>query len=279
MKLVKSVLVTMLLGIMAIQMAQANSNEELFRHIRNGNLTGVKYSILKGGADINARNDRGKTALYEAINTRHGEIAEWLIEKGADVNESTPLILMVTRGDIEGVKYLISKGADVNIDTPLYYALEYCKELYYSGIGDKVFVERCGGLVKSLVENGADVNVKTNGITLLEKAIHLEIVKILVEKGADINVKDEYGDTLLMKFLDPDIIKYLIEKGLDVNAKNKDGQTPLMYAVASGSQLVAEYLVAKGADINAKDKAGNTALNYARSSIMETFIMNLELGE
>lgn len=41
---------------------------------------------MKGGADINARNNSNQTALYVAINTGRKEIAKWLIEKGADVN-------------------------------------------------------------------------------------------------------------------------------------------------------------------------------------------------
>lgn len=86
MKLVKSIFVAMILGVMAFQVAWASNNEELFYQIKRDNLTGVKYSILKGGADINARNNSNQTALYVAIDTGRKEIAKWLIENGADVN-------------------------------------------------------------------------------------------------------------------------------------------------------------------------------------------------
>lgn len=285
MKLVKSILVAMLLGTMAIQMAWASSDDKgLFHYVQINDLTQVKYLILKGGVDINIRNRSDKTALYVAIDTGRKEIAKWLIEKGADVNAKnydgiTPFILVVERGAIEDVKYLISKGADVNIKTkngrtPLDYALEYCNHIFK-------YSEHCGNLVKSLVENGAEVNVITDGRTYLEKTDYLEIVKYLVVKGANINVKDKYGNTLLMRIDSPNIVKYLIEKGLDVNAKNNDGYTPLMHAAYMGNIWVVEYLVEKGADVNAKDKAGKTALDYAshNSSRAKDFLMKLELGE
>lgn len=74
---------------------------------------------MKGGADINARNNSNQTALYVAINTGRKEIAKWLIEKGADVNAKnnngyTPLMNAARHGSILTVEYLVEKGADVN---------------------------------------------------------------------------------------------------------------------------------------------------------------------
>ncbi|MCX6771533.1 MAG: ankyrin repeat domain-containing protein [Candidatus Micrarchaeota archaeon] len=67
-------------------------------------------------------------------------------------------------------------------------------------------------LVKSLVENGADVNSKGPGdATPLHDAVTMSHAKV---KGADYE----------------GIVCFLIEKGADVNAKNKMGYLPLDFA-------------------------------------------------
>ena len=50
-----------------------------------GNIEAVKQH-LAAGADVNAKDDWGKTPLYVAALGGHKEIAELLIAKGADVN-------------------------------------------------------------------------------------------------------------------------------------------------------------------------------------------------
>ena len=57
-------------------------------------------------------------------------------------------------------------------------------------------------MVKFLIENGADINIKNNnGDTVLHEAVlikdNLEVVKLLIENGADINIKNNNGDTVL----------------------------------------------------------------------------------
>jgi ankyrin repeat protein len=42
--------------------------------------------ILDRGADINAKDDEGKTALMFALESKNQYIAEYLLEQGADVS-------------------------------------------------------------------------------------------------------------------------------------------------------------------------------------------------
>jgi uncharacterized protein len=82
-----------------------------------------------------------------------------------------------------------------------------------------------------------------------------ERVKSLLEQGADVNAKDEYGHTVLMnatgpksgnfddtdvkddgrgKPANPEVVKLLLDRGADVNAMTETGFTILMYAAETG---------------------------------------------
>ncbi len=63
MKLVKSVLVAMLLGIMAIQSMWADINEDFLNEVKSCKLDKVKQ-LVRLGADVNA--DNSKSLVYVA---------------------------------------------------------------------------------------------------------------------------------------------------------------------------------------------------------------------
>ncbi len=75
--------------------------------------------FIKAGTDVNAKDDKGHTALIVASIRGHTDVVRLLIEKGADVNAKenngiTALMQASGKGWIEIVKLLIEKGADVN---------------------------------------------------------------------------------------------------------------------------------------------------------------------
>ena len=86
---------------------------------RYGNIEAVKQHVA-AGTDINAHGGKyDGTALHEAARSGRKEIAELLIDKGAEVNAQgqymgTPLHYAIGEGHKEIAELLIAKGADVN---------------------------------------------------------------------------------------------------------------------------------------------------------------------
>ncbi len=161
--------------------------ERLVNAARYSDIETVK-SELVNGADINAKNNNGDSALIWACANVCTEIVELLLVNGADVNTKdrnyrSALMWATNHGHTKIVEMLLAKGADVNAkdvndETALMWATNH---------GHTKIVEL-------LIARGADVNVKNkNGETALTAAItfgQVEIVKLLLANGADTSVED-----------------------------------------------------------------------------------------
>ncbi len=91
------------------------------------------------------------------------------------------------------------------------------------------------------------------------------LIKRLLDEGADINAKDE-GLTLLMKAATEGYVrtaKLLVDKGADIDVKTNEGNTALMYAAMAGYAKIAELLINAGVNVKAKNNMGWTAEMYA----------------
>ena len=252
----------------------------LIAAIKNNETFEALCSLTKGGADINARDYYGWTALIEAAyRNENPQNSRALIEAGADVNAKnsdgwTALMQVAFHNKYpEILRVLIEAGADVNAknnngETALMMVAENnCK--FLRNIDLKI--------LRNLIEAGADVNAKNNsGWTALMKAASNEspkIFRVLIEAGADVNAKGTDGFTALMIATNGalgnanhEIPRLLIEMGADVNAKDNIGCTALMNAVLFGASLRnLRLLIEAGADVNVKDNYGWTALMTAAS--------------
>jgi ankyrin repeat protein/beta-lactamase regulating signal transducer with metallopeptidase domain len=204
-----------------------------------GNVEQVK-SLIDKGADINTKNEVGRTPLHEAAYYSQREVAKVLIAKGANVNATdssgkTPLYEGV-RGTRYVCELLIANGARVNArdnsgNTPLHYAAGR----WYVG----------KDLLELLVVNGADVNARN-------------------DRGeAPLHLATPWRNTLTQ--LRDLAATFLLANGSEVNARDNSGRTPLHFAAGSGNEKVVKLLLAKGADIKAKAANDATALHWAAS--------------
>jgi eukaryotic-like serine/threonine-protein kinase len=91
-------------GRLPLQVAVQNGNREMFD------------LLLRRGAHVNGRPEQAGPLHYAIFAQRH-EFLRWLVEKGANVNArdntgDTALSLAAKRGDVESLRYLLAHGAD-----------------------------------------------------------------------------------------------------------------------------------------------------------------------
>ena len=242
-------------------------------------------SLLKQGANVNATQADGTTALHWASYRDDLESADLLIRSGANVNArndlgATPLWAACQNGSESMVGRLLTAGANPNAALLL-------------GETPVMVAGRSGSpaVVELLAAKGANVNARAaRGQTALMWAVaqkHPDVVKVLLANGADIHARSdswtevmavpphgylEYNraiphgnDTALMFAARVDDLasaKLLVAAGANVNDEDAWGVSAVVLAAHSGFTDVVKFLLEKGATANS-DRAGFTALHEA----------------
>ena len=181
----------------------AQEGSDLITAVAYQDLDKVK-NLVEAGVDMNYQEESaGATALIMSAMYNFGNIARYLIEKGADIsikNNTGHTALMASAGSSEEVfDLLVANGADMSVK------LEDGTSAFTLSISG-VMSDFVGlGNAKKLLENGADVDESftsgpAEGYTCLMMAARNQrpdIVKFLAENGADVNVKAANGNTPL----------------------------------------------------------------------------------
>lgn len=278
-------------------------NAELFMWAVSNGYKPVVEWLIERGADVNAKNFDGVSALFKATDRGHINIAKLLVERGADVNCKgigifglyiSALINAMQKGRNTMAEILIEKGADINAkdnsdQTPLLIAIKQenkdiirllleksvdINALTKNGQTPLLYGLEQGShddIIQLLIKQNGDINVEDNygRIPLLyamQKQRHNNIIQLLIKNGADVNVKDRRCRTplfLAIHKMDYNIARLLIEEGADVNVKDIYGDTPLLFASRMNANKVTQLLIEKGADISVVDDKGRTALNVS----------------
>jgi ankyrin repeat protein len=130
--------------------------------------------------------------------------------------------------------------------------------------------------IKKALQETQDINEHYKNWSAAHQAAQdgsLEILRLLVENGADIKVRTE-TKTLLLSAVsenknDPtgnhlNIAKYLIAQGADVNARIVTNLlSPLIYAAKNNQTEMVSLLLENGAELWAEDYAGSSAWEWA----------------
>jgi ankyrin repeat protein len=119
------------------------------------------------GADVNAKDEQGRTPLFLACGKNNLNIMKFLINRGADINVEimgkTLLFWACAYGNFNIVKLLIARGVNIKDEEKSTLLHNACE----SGYSD---------IVTLLIDNGIDVNIKNDrGNTLYTGFVTLVI--------------------------------------------------------------------------------------------------------
>ena len=195
-----------------------------------GNFDRVRF-WLKEGANPNAKDDKGWTALIAAAAGGHSRVIREVFDAGGRLNAVdndglTALMIAALQDDFEIVQILLAAGANPNM-------------------------------------------VDNDGLTALAKAAysgHLKIVKMLLAAGVNPNAARNDGTTTLMWAAQEghaEIVKMLLAAGANPNDRDNVGLTALMMAAYKSHPDVAKILLDCGASPTQKTTKGNSAYDFA----------------
>lgn len=224
-------------------------------------------ALLKSGADVNAAQGDGMTALHWAASNGDVPLLQMLLAAGANIRATTrlggitALHLASQGGHAQAVAALIAAGAEPNGATS-------------TGATSLMLAARAGSAdtVAKLVETGADINAKEKGFgqTALMVAAGLDradVVKQLLGHGADWKIASSVADlTSLTSPIDEggrpqapagqrpaaDVAGVTRPYRYNELIGAQGGLTALHFAARQGSMAAARALVEGGVNVNLK---------------------------
>lgn len=230
--------------------------------VQINNLKALHWLVKEGGANPNARNALGQTALTTAIRETRLEMLDWLLAHGADAN---------LRGQDWPVYMATRSPALLQLLLPAITDLAAHK-----GVVEKAVQANQLESVKLLLAAGASVEWKNGGVfsplTTALRERHTAIVRFLLDKGgADPNAPGEHLPVVkaIRRCDDGDfsMIELLLDKGADPNKCYRDWNA-IMQAIEDRDLRLLQLLVEKGGpvDLAQKDETGQTVLDMADAS-------------
>ena len=229
---------------------------------REGDLESAR-AFVAAGADVNAIGGDGKDVLGLAIFNGNYELASFLIDNHAKVNQAdaqgfTPLFWAVDRRNMEtppNFPWMVTTDP-----------LPLIAKLLDAGANPNAIVNNTP---RARMRDGSPRIVFGTALMRAAFSGDIELVKLLLAHGADPHLVSKDKETSLMAaagtgFINGyskgrsaaerlEVVKLLVELGEDVNAADNYGITPLMVAANMGEMPIVQFLIDKGADLGAYD--------------------------
>jgi ankyrin repeat protein len=189
------------------------SFKDIQKAVVENNLTKVKNLVKANPRILGIKSESGETPLYVAIYEGHLDIIKYLVDNGADIDDTyngeSALYVTCKHGShreisIEIIEYLLDVvESDEDEDDEDKYINKKGKKGYFT-----LYIACDKGdhdIVNLLLERGADINQATDdGTTALMAAVqenkdnsHLEIIETLLQAGANTGAEDNEDNTAL----------------------------------------------------------------------------------
>ncbi|MCH2228896.1 MAG: ankyrin repeat domain-containing protein [Crocinitomicaceae bacterium] len=212
------------------------------------NILVTNYLIAKG-AEVNEIDGKGETALFYSLGNRSLHNFTTLLNHGADPNikssnNTTLLLSAAKQNQVQAMNYLLDNNADI-------FAENDQKENAFPYVVTNQ--NRNFNLVDRFLDAGADINSRGTRYykSLMFLAIdqeNLERIKELHARGANIDPRDNEGNRADVH--DTEIIMYLIENGAEINALDDRHDSYMCIAVKENDLELAHYLISNEIDVN-----------------------------
>ncbi len=275
-----------------------NASLSLVHKINPSHYKEILHLLYAAGADLNAVDSTGCTALFKASDTRDPVKAKALLELGANPEIANtygrrPLDAVVSSvassyyapsaEAYETTRALLLAGANPNLPPSSTVSSSPLHNAVRTGRGE---------LVKLLLDHGAIVDEpeRSSGTTPWLVAVsigNIEACELLRLKGADTTRKDNQQRSVL-HYAAQSGAKKLLEAGLNdpafagqVNTPDTSGSTPLHFAARFQKADCIRILLAAGANSLAYDGMGQTPLHIVATSYSDAMFMifDQELGK
>lgn len=213
---------------------ETDSGRALRLAVINNNIEQVK-ALLDEGVDVDSADNAGWTPLMIAVRRKYYDIAQFLLDKGASVDNcfkngrgANALGIAIKNRNLSLVLEMLNRSTT----KPDYSKLLFTA-ITYSHIP----------LVKYLLETSGDPEINfTPPINMLFLAIQnndVDIIRLLLEHGMDANKRQNYGASAVMLAFtsrNVEILSLLIKYGADVATVDHSGYSPL--AIAKNIQKI-----------------------------------------
>ena len=215
-------------------------------------------------AKINEHLSSGTTPLILAIRKGQKDIAEFLINSGADVNlkdrselQATPLMYAVSIKSTGFTELLLTNNAsidavDINNDPAINWAT------YYGNIAN----------MQLLIDNNADLSIESKHGTSVAVALrlwHADTVINVFRKSILYQKHSLIEEMMVQAVLNDDLekVRKLLNKKVSPNLTDGLG-IPILHITAQNGQMdIAYELLKKGAEVNQLNSVGQSALAVA----------------
>lgn len=248
---------------------------------RQGCLECVKI-LADAKADISAVDPDGISVTLFAIINGHYDVADYLVNRGANVNaaDRTGRTALYSAVDFH-IPPQDNRPAPREIDSSVA-SFTLIEDLIAHGANVNAQL-KSQQPYRAKLDRGDDTMLTTGTTPLLRaaKGGDVEAVKFLLEHGADPKLSTRSGINALMaatglgtkeedstgRFKTEaqinQIVDLCLKAGADVNAQDNRGQTALHGAALLGYNKVIQFLADHGAKVDLKDRQGKTALDAA----------------